>query len=144
MASGGTLYQDVGKELGREGGSLPVVSHIDYKNYDGHRHKVRVVEGTPLSSWFKESLDGRGEIKVNSYHHQGVKKLATGFVPMAYAEDGLIEGFYDPDGYVPEEGKFVMGLQFHPERMRRPESDDFDYPGCPLVYQVWNWPIYIC
>ena len=30
---------------------------------------------------------------------------------MATAEDGLIEGYYDP------RAAFVVGLQFHPERM---------------------------
>ncbi|KDP32980.1 hypothetical protein JCGZ_13011 [Jatropha curcas] len=28
-----------------------------------------------------------------------------------------------------------MGLQFHPERMRHPDTDQFDYPGCPKAYQ---------
>ncbi|KAH7847480.1 hypothetical protein Vadar_026535 [Vaccinium darrowii] len=72
---------------------------------------------------------------VNSYHHQGVKRLAQRFVPMAFGPDGLVEGFYDPDAYNPDEGKFIMGLQFHPERMRKPNSDEFDYPGCPSAYQ---------
>ncbi|XP_048328024.2 putative glutamine amidotransferase GAT1_2.1 [Ziziphus jujuba] len=75
------------------------------------------------------------EIWVNSYHHQGVKRLAERFVPMAFTPDGLVEGFYDPDAYNPEEGKFIMGLQFHPERMRKPDSEEFDYPGCPSAYQ---------
>ncbi|KAB1211237.1 Protein NtpR [Morella rubra] len=75
------------------------------------------------------------EVLVNSYHHQGVKRLAQRFVPMAFAPDGLIEGFYDPDAYNPDEGKFIMGLQFHPERMRQSDSDEFDYPGCPFAYQ---------
>ncbi|MQL99799.1 hypothetical protein Taro_032525 [Colocasia esculenta] len=135
VACGGTLYQDVGKELFKEG--REAIAHINYDDYDGHRHAVRVVEGTPLQAWFGESLeeDGGMELMVNSYHHQGVKRLAERFVPMAFAPDGLVEGFYDPDAYNPEEGKFIMGLQFHPERMRHPESDEFDYPGCPSAYQ---------
>ncbi|KAI5339337.1 hypothetical protein L3X38_018609 [Prunus dulcis] len=145
VACGGTLYQDIEKELSKkhnENYELKPqngvqVQHINYDDYDGHRHVVQVVEETPLHQWFKESVEkeGKMEIWVNSYHHQGVKKLAQRFVPMAFAPDGLIEGFYDPDAYNPEEGKFIMGLQFHPERMRRPDSDEFDYPGCPSAYQ---------
>lgn len=137
VACGGTLYQDIGKELTKNCKEEERVVHIDYDNYDGHRHVVRVVEDTPLNQWFKESLeDGKREIWVNSYHHQGVKRLAQRFVTMAFAPDGLIEGFYDPDAYNTEEGKFIMGLQFHPERMRRVDSDEFDYPGCPFAYKV--------
>ncbi|XP_022770018.1 uncharacterized protein LOC111313609 isoform X1 [Durio zibethinus] len=136
VACGGTLYQDIGKELSRKLPENQRVVHMDYDNYDGHRHLVKVVENTPLQCWFKDSLEERKmEILVNSYHHQGVKRLAQRFVPMAFAPDGLIEGFYDPDAYNPEEGKFIMGLQFHPERMRRPDSEEFDYPGCPSAYQ---------
>ncbi|XP_047255271.1 putative glutamine amidotransferase GAT1_2.1 isoform X2 [Capsicum annuum] len=115
------------------------VVHMNYDNYDGHRHVVKIVENTPLHKWFKDSLleedDNKMEIWVNSYHHQGVKKLAQRFVPMAFANDGLIEGFYDPDTYNPVEGKFIMGLQFHPERMRGQDNGDFDYPGCAMAYQ---------
>ncbi|GMI73444.1 hypothetical protein like AT5G38200 [Hibiscus trionum] len=136
VACGGTLYQDIGKELTRKLPEIQRVVHMDYDNYDGHRHLVKIVENTPLHCWFNDSLEGgKMEILVNSYHHQGVKRLAQRFVPMAFAPDGLIEGFYDPDAYNPEEGKFIMGLQFHPERMRRTESEEFDYPGCPSAYQ---------
>ncbi|XP_062107423.1 putative glutamine amidotransferase GAT1_2.1 [Humulus lupulus] len=142
VACGGTLYQDIEKELSKkvnkegENNNDSKVMHIDYDNYDDHRHAVKVVENTPLNEWFKDSLEEENmEIWVNSYHHQGVKKLAQRFVPMAFSPDGLIEGFYDPDAYNPEEGKFIMGLQFHPERMRKPDSEEFDYPGCPSAYQ---------
>ncbi|CAH9086925.1 unnamed protein product [Cuscuta epithymum] len=139
VACGGTLYLDVEKEVSKKiptEGDRKAVKHIDYDNYDGHRHVVKVVEDTPLREWFKDSLEmGKMEIWVNSYHHQGVKKLAQRFVPMAFAPDGLIEGFYDPDCYDPGEGKFIMGLQFHPERMRKQDSNEFDYPGCLFAYQ---------
>ncbi|XP_002516767.2 putative glutamine amidotransferase GAT1_2.1 [Ricinus communis] len=136
VACGGTLYQDIEKEVSSKYQEYQRVKHIDYDNYDAHRHVVEVVENSPLQDWFKDSLDkDKMEIFVNSYHHQGVKRLAQRFVPMAFAPDGLIEGFYDPDAYNPEEGKFIMGLQFHPERMRRSDTDEFDYPGCPKAYQ---------
>ncbi|XP_027359354.1 putative glutamine amidotransferase GAT1_2.1 [Abrus precatorius] len=136
VACGGTLYQDIGKELSKNCPESQRVMHINYDDYDGHRHAVTVVENTPLHRWFQGSLDEKKmEIWVNSYHHQGVKRLAQRFIPMAFSSDGLIEGFYDPDAYNPEEGKFIMGLQFHPERMRKPNSDEFDYPGCPSAYK---------
>uniref|UniRef100_A0A5B7ARD8 Uncharacterized protein n=1 Tax=Davidia involucrata TaxID=16924 RepID=A0A5B7ARD8_DAVIN len=136
VACGGTLYQDIEKELSKKCPEDQKAVHMNYENYDGHRHSVKVVDNTPLHQWFKDSLeDEKMEILVNSYHHQGVKKLAQRFVPMAFAPDGLVEGFYDPDVYNPEEGKFIMGLQFHPERMRHLDSDDFDYPGCPSAYK---------
>lgn len=100
VAMGGTLYMDVETEIGG-------VQHIDYKNYDGHRHNIRIVPGTPLEEWFGP----QDAMPVNSYHHQGVRRLAEGLKPMAYTEDGLIEAYYDPSQL------FRVGLQFHPERM---------------------------
>ncbi|CAD5183598.1 unnamed protein product [Musa acuminata subsp. malaccensis] len=136
VACGGTLYQDIEKEMATECEEGNATVHIDYSDYDGHRHPVRVVENSPLHAWFRDSLEeAKTEIWMNSYHHQGVKRLADRFVPMAFARDGFIEGFYDPVAYNPEEGKFIMGLQFHPERMRRPGTEEFDYPGCPAAYQ---------
>ena len=97
---GGTLYGDVQKE------KQSLLKHIDYDNYDGYRHPVTILPGTPLAEWYRQ-----GMVAVNSYHHQGISRLARRFRPMAQAEDGLIEAYYDPAA------KFLVGLQFHPERM---------------------------
>ncbi|KAK3163834.1 hypothetical protein QOZ80_1AG0008910 [Eleusine coracana subsp. coracana] len=137
VACGGSLFQDVEHELSPSDSSGSV-RHINYDDYDGHRHPIRVVPGTPLHDWFADSLldSEDGTMMVNSYHHQGVRRLAARFAPMAFAPDGLVEGFYDPDAYSPGEGKFTVGLQFHPERMRKDDgSDDFDYPGCARAYR---------
>lgn len=133
VACGGSLYQDVEHELAEA--QQVQVQHINYADYDDHRHPVRVVPGTPLHEWFAGDLADGARLMVNSYHHQGVRRLAQRFVPMAFAPDGLVEAFYDPAAYSPGEGRFIMGLQFHPERMRRPGSDEFDYPGCARAYQ---------
>jgi len=126
VVAGGTLYGDVRKEIeaaaekGTVKGITPGVRHIEeaVEHYDSYRHHVTLVDGTPLARWY-----GRNEISVNSYHHQGVRDLARRFKPMAHADDGLIEAFYDP------KARFVVGLQFHPERMLR------DYAG---NWRVWK------
>jgi putative glutamine amidotransferase len=100
VACGGTLYGDVQKE------KKSPLKHIYPQRYDAHRHTITIIHGTPLRKWY-----GRNRIGVNSYHHQGVRDLARRFSPMAHADDGLIEAFYDPSK------EFTVGLQFHPERM---------------------------
>jgi putative glutamine amidotransferase len=100
VVCGGTLYGDVRKE---KKSSLP---HIDLAHYDSYRHAVSIVEGSPLAKWY-----GRDALQVNSYHHQGIRRLGRRFTPMAFAADGLVEAFHDP------RAEFVVGLQFHPERM---------------------------
>jgi gamma-glutamyl-gamma-aminobutyrate hydrolase PuuD len=100
VVCGGTLCGDVQKEKKSR------LKHINYRNYDTYRHPVSIVAGSPLHRWY-----GRRALQVNSYHHQGVRALARRFRPMAFAPDELVEGFYDP------KAAFVVGLQFHPERM---------------------------
>jgi gamma-glutamyl-gamma-aminobutyrate hydrolase PuuD len=97
---GGTLYGDVQKE---KNSHRP---HIDFHHYDTYRHPLSIIPETPLARWYR-----RKTLRVNSYHHQGIRDLASRFRPMAHADDGLIEAYYDP------KAPFVVGLQFHPERM---------------------------
>jgi len=104
VVCGGTLYGDVQKEKRSQ------LKHIDNENnnenYDTYRHPATIVPNTPLARWYR-----RKKLNVNSYHHQGIRKLAPRFRPMAHADDGLIEAYYDP------KSAWVTGLQFHPERM---------------------------
>lgn len=115
VVSGGTLYGDVQKE------KHSARHHIDYENYDTYRHPVAILPETPLSRWY-----GEERLNVNSYHHQGVRDLAPRFRPMAHADDGLIEAYYDPNA------AFVVGLQFHPERMLN------DYAGNLKVWEAFT------
>lgn len=108
VVCGGTLFGDVQKEKKSD------LKHIDNDNYDNHRHSITITPDTPLQTWYD-----RTELPVTSYHHQGVRKLASRFKPMAHAEDGLIEAYYDP------KREFLVGLQFHPERM--PEALDGNF-----------------
>ena len=115
VTCGGTLYGDVQKEKNSP------LKHINYgEQYDTYRHPITIVPKTPLASWYRER-----HIHVNSYHHQGIRELARRFKPMAHADDGLIEAYYDP------ETSFVVGLQFHPERMLS------EYPGNLRVWKAF-------
>lgn len=100
VVCGGTLHGDVQKEKRSR------LRHIDFAHYDAYRHPISIVGGSPLEKWYRRST-----LQVNSYHHQGIRDLAGRFQAMAYAGDGLVEAFRDP------KADFVVGLQFHPERM---------------------------
>ncbi len=102
--SGGTLVQDVDGHAGPAWGSGPA-----------RTHPLRVEPGTRLARiLFPTNVRG-GVVTVNTYHHQaiGPTGLAAGLVPNARAASPageLIEGIETRDG------RFVLGLQCHPER----------------------------
>uniref|UniRef100_A0A7S1WT67 Glutamine amidotransferase domain-containing protein n=1 Tax=Alexandrium catenella TaxID=2925 RepID=A0A7S1WT67_ALECA len=125
---GGTLIGDIESEVQTD---LLHLRQSGDPDYDSFRHPIRVAPNTPLAEWFAPSLRGTDELLVNSYHHQAVKDLGQNLREMARSPDGIIEGFYDAD-YDPEAGRFVVGLQFHPERMLS------DYSGCAEVYKAFG------
>jgi putative glutamine amidotransferase len=74
-----------------------------------------VAPGTRLARILSPTNSGGAVVRVNSYHHQAVRgdDLAPGLVANAWASSpagDLIEGFEAADG------RFVFGLQCHPER----------------------------
>lgn len=110
VALGGALHQAVQDLPGhldhREDKDAPV--EVQY----GLAHPLQIEPGGLLAT-----LLGPGEIRVNSLHGQGVKRLAPGLRVEARAPDGLIEAFSVPPP--PEEpaafGRFQLGVQWHPE-----------------------------
>lgn len=105
---GGTLYQDLPSEYT---GTKEVEHHMS-PPYDVPCHEVTIIENTPLSQ-----LSGKLTIKVNSYHHQAVKKLAPALKPMAVSEDGLVEAVYMPGK------RFIQAVQWHPEFIYQKDKD---------------------
>ena len=102
--SGGTLIQHVDGHSGPAWGRGPAATH-----------PLRVEPGTRLARiLFPTNVRG-GVVQVNTYHHQAVgpADLAPGLVPNARASSkagDLIEGLETRDG------RFVLGIQCHPER----------------------------
>jgi putative glutamine amidotransferase len=95
---GGGLYQHLPEDLPK---SIP---HRDPQG-GVHRHWVMMEKGTIM-----EDIYGEGEIRVNSYHHQGIRKVAPGFRVGALAPDGLVEAIESKD-----ENWFCIGVQWHPQ-----------------------------
>lgn len=99
---GGSLYQDLESQYPE------AIKHDYFPNYGFDRdhiaHEVNVERGTRLL--YAMELD---RIPVNSMHHQGIKELASGLAPSAYAPDGLIEAVELASD------QFFVGVQWHPE-----------------------------
>lgn len=105
---GGTLYQDIPTQFKSE------VEHKQAPPYTKPVHRVDIEKGTP----FYQMLQAES-LSVNSYHHQGIKKLSEQLLAVAKAEDGLIEAVVMP------QKKFVLAVQWHPEFSYR--VDDYNF-----------------
>ena len=98
---GGTLWQDIPSQIEKSLQHSTVEERLA-------QHTVDIVDNNIFNIM---NLSGKN-ISVNSFHHQAVKDLADGFKIFAISkEDEIVEGIYMP------ERKFVVGVQWHPERM---------------------------
>lgn len=105
VVAGGTLYQDCGEQF------TGSIKHDYFPNAGYERdylaHEIRLVEGTRL-----HAIYGSSEGRVNSMHHQGIKRLGGGLRVSAYAPDGLMEALEDAGDH-----RFAIGVQWHPEML---------------------------
>lgn len=95
---GGGIFQHLPEDLPK------CIPHRDPQG-DEHRHIVTMVKNSMM-----EDIYGDGEVCVNSYHHQGVRKVPPGFRAGAHAPDGLIEAIESKS-----EEWFAIGVQWHPQ-----------------------------
>lgn len=100
VAKGGSLIIDIPTERS---------SQIHQQEQGDAHHMVY------CHPWLARILE-RDSAEVNSNHHQAIDSLANGFKVMALAKDSIIEAFYWEDI---SEHPFVLGVQWHPERMER-------------------------
>jgi putative glutamine amidotransferase len=104
---GGSLIQDIPSE---------VPEHLQHEKGDGEsrdrEHTVRLDSGTRLAV-----LAGSCDARINSSHHQSIRRPGRGLRVTAHAPDGVIEAVEWT-----EDPAWVVGVQWHPERM---EGDAF-------------------
>ena len=99
---GGSLWQDLPTQWPSQ------IDHSVSDTPDVLAHTVQVIEPrSPLGERLTRDVP-----LVNSRHHQAVKRLGDGLVPVALSPDGLVEAaFLDGDGW------WVRGVQWHPENL---------------------------
>ena len=93
------------------------------QHIEGHRHPEQpdVHPITIVSPSRLRSILGVDEFVVNSRHHQGVDRLASGLEVVARAPDNVVEALELPGR------RFVLAVQWHPEdRTSGPDAKLFE------------------
>ena len=90
------------------GGSL--VQHLEGHEVRalGRSHLAHTIEVDPASELGQAA--GEHKVRVNSLHHQAIKRLADGLQQTASGEDGTVEGVESDDG-------LIVAVQCHPEEL---------------------------
>lgn len=98
VAFGGSLIQDIASQ---------VESPLLHQQKAPATELSHIVEVAPRSLLHR--ILGRARIRVNSSHHQSIKRVAPSLVASAVASDGIIEAIESP------KHRFLLGVQWHPE-----------------------------
>jgi putative glutamine amidotransferase len=106
--NGGTLYLDNGEEK----------NNIHKKEDQDKIHGIQVEENSMFYTIVKQK-----EGEVNSAHHQSIEKIGKNLKATAYSKDGVIEVIEST-----KSDQFVLGVQWHPERMK-----DLENPFCKNI-----------
>lgn len=104
VAFGGSLWQDIPSQI------PSAIEHSQSrKPFTRPAHEVSVVPGSLLA----QTVGGAPALRVNSTHHQCVKKIGRGLAAASAAPDGLVESVE-----LKKKGdQFLLGVQWHPERL---------------------------
>lgn len=99
VAFGGSLWQDIPSQ--RPG----AIAHSPSTARDHRSHRIDLTAGSRAARAL-----GAERIEVNSFHHQSIKTLASGFAVTGLAPDGEIEAI-ESVGDAP----WLLAVQWHPE-----------------------------
>lgn len=109
ILEGGKVFEDNGEEA----------NHFHKKGAEDKVHGINIKQNSLLYS-----ITGLEKGEVNSAHHQGINPnyLGDNLMVSAYSDtsDGIIEALEFQDK---TNKAFMLGVQWHPERMREKESN---------------------
>ncbi|PLR81470.1 gamma-glutamyl-gamma-aminobutyrate hydrolase [Bacillus canaveralius] len=101
IAVGGDMYQDIYDQHDRS-----LLQHAQKAPRWHASHYVNVKADSLLFQ-----ITQKEKFKVNSFHHQAVRRIPVGFEACAMSSDGVMEAFES------KTHAFVLGIQWHPESM---------------------------
>lgn len=96
---GGTLIQDIPSDM-----------ELDHRQQGNRADLTHTVTVTEPESALADVV--AGSCRVNSLHHQAIKRVGRGLKVTAHSEDGLVEAVEAADDY-----PFLMAVQWHPEEL---------------------------
>lgn len=100
VSRGGDLYQDIESQIP---GAL---KHEQGEPLARSSHTIEIGREGILASL----MNGKNAVRVNSHHHQSVRKIGKNLIATAWAKDGVVECIEDT-----RLERFVIGVQWHPE-----------------------------
>jgi len=107
---GGSLYQDMKED------AEPQFEHRQTEEGKTRQEATHSVLVTDADSSLGAIV--HGTCRVNSLHHQAVKRVGHGLKVTARSEDGFVEAVEAADEY-----PFLMAVQWHPEEMAANSSE---------------------
>ena len=107
VTRGGTLHQHLPDLVGHDGhGATPGTFG---------QHEVRVDPASRLGAILGAAGQGGPRLTVPTQHHQAIGRLGDGLVATAWADDGTIEAVEPGPARPGRPGRFLIGVQWHPE-----------------------------
>ena len=94
-------------------GAQDAAPEFEHQQLEAGKKRDETVHGvmvTEPQSHLAGAFDG--SCRVNSLHHQAIKRLGRGLKVTAHSEDGLVEAVEAADDY-----PFLMAVQWHPEEL---------------------------
>ncbi len=124
---GGSLVQDIESQVPKS------IKHEQGEPHTRNSHSLKIAGGSILSG-MTAVKNSNEVIRVNSSHHQAIKKVGKNLKAVAWAKDGIIECVQDT-----RKDRFVLGVQWHPEM-----TADFDHISREIfalfVKKCWSNP----
>jgi putative glutamine amidotransferase len=101
---GGSLYQDMKEDAEPQ---------LEHRQTDAGKSRQEATHSVLVTDE-NSKLGGivQGACRVNSLHHQAVKRVGRGLKVTARSEDGFVEAVESAEEY-----PFLMAVQWHPEEM---------------------------